>query len=235
VVAVSQTHARYLRGLPGIPAARITVIENGIDLAEWPAVNGERRQASRAALGIGADEPVVAMIAAMRPEKAHEALLEAIAILGDERLHPRVLLAGDGERREALERRAQSLGIRGKVDFLGVRRDVARLLHAADVVVLPSRAVVETLPLSLLEAMAAGVPVVASAVGSVPEIVHDRVTGLLIPPADAVALAGAIAYTLRDPHSARERCERARALVRERHAIERTAARYAALFEELAA
>jgi glycosyltransferase involved in cell wall biosynthesis len=235
VVAVSATHARYLLDELGIAPGRITIIENGIDLAAWPPVSTDRRRSAREALGLAPGERVVSMVAAMRPEKAHEALLRALARLNEAGVPVRALVAGDGERRGALEEEALALGVRGQVDFLGVRRDVARLLHASDVVVLPSRAVVETLPLALLESMAVGIPVVASRVGSIPELVVDRVTGLLIRPADPVELADAIAYTLADGEGARARGERARARVVERHAIERTAARYGALFEEVIA
>lgn len=235
IVAVSATHARYLCSRAGVSYSHIAVIENGIDLSEWPAVSPPRRRAAREELGIAGDEAVVTMVAAMRPEKAHEAMLSALARLDRAGVRLRVLLAGDGERREALEKEAEALGVRGRVDFLGVRRDVARLLHASDVVVLPSRSVVETLPLAVLEAMAVGVPVIASRVGSVPDVVIDRVTGLLISPADPVELAAAIAYTLSEREPARQRCARARERVVERHAIERTAARYGALFEEVSA
>jgi glycosyltransferase involved in cell wall biosynthesis len=235
LVAVSATHADYLGRHAGIARSRIAVIENGIDLAAWPVASAERRRDARAALGIAADERVAAMVAGLRPEKSHETLLRAVARLNAAGLRLRVLLAGDGERRAALEKAAEALGVRGQIDFLGVRRDVARLLHASDVVVLPSRSVVETLPLAVLEAMATGVPVIASRVGSLPEVVVDRVTGLLIPPADAVELAGAIAYTLGEREPARERSARARERVVGRHAIERTAALYGALFEEVVA
>jgi len=234
VVAVSASHARYLSAVAGLSLERIAVIENGIELGEWPEVTPERRRDARAALAIAPGDEVVAMVAAMRPEKAHEDLLRAVALLKDAGRRVRVLLAGDGERRAALEHHAEALGVSDQVVFLGIRRDVARLLHASDVVVLPSRAVVETLPLSILEAMASGVPVVATRVGSVPDVIQDGMTGLLIQPESPVELAGAIAYTLEEPDRARDRSRRARAAVVERHDIRRTAAGYEALFEQVA-
>lgn len=235
VVAVTATHARYLARREGIEARRIAVIENGIDVASWPAVTPQSRRDARRVLGLGDDEHVVAMIAAMRPEKAHDAFLDAVRTLASRGTHIRALLAGDGERRAALERRAESLGIADRVEFLGVRDDVARLLHASDVAVLPSRAVVETLPLCVLEAMSTGVPVVASRVGSLPEIVEDGVTGWLIPPADPVELARRLEHIIRDPEGARRTAAEARERVVGRYTIERTAERYMALFEEVAA
>jgi glycosyltransferase involved in cell wall biosynthesis len=205
LIAVSRTHARYLASVTGLPAPRITVIENGIDLSRWPAVTDSSRNAARAALGIDAEEPVVAMVAALRPEKAHEVLLDAVALMAAAGRRVRVVLAGEGPRRGALGQRAEALGISDRVDFLGVRRDVAQLLHASDVVVLPSHDVVETLPLSLLEAMACGIPVIASRVGSVPEVVIDGETGLLITPGSVGELGAAIAATLDDAAGARRR------------------------------
>ena len=235
VVAVSRTHARYLHEREGLPVSIVRVIENGIDLGAYPPVDDERRRTARCDLDLDAHERVVTMVAAMRPEKAHEALLAATRALHDDGLRVTVLLAGDGARRAALEDSAQSLGIGGAVRFLGVRGDVARLLHASDVAVLPSRGVVETLPLALIEAMAVGIPVVASAVGSVPELVREGETGFLIPPADAMALAARIAHILGEPARALDIARKGREAVRARFAIERTARGYETLFEELVA
>ena len=121
----------------------------------------------------------------------------------------------------------------GHVDFLGIRRDVARLLHASDVVVLPSHAMVETFPLSILEAMACGVPVVASRVGSVPDVVEHGVTGVLVEPGDAVALARAIAATLDDGAGSARMADAARERVETRYSIERTTEGYERLFDEV--
>lgn len=235
VVAVSASHADYLNSSEGIDRRRLVVIENGIDLGAWARVSPAARSRARADLGIGADESVVVMVAALRPEKAHEALLEAMAALRARGRRVRALVVGDGPRRESLEKRATALAVADRVDFLGVRDDVARLLHASDALVLPSRAVVETLPLAVLEAMAAGIPVIASAVGSIPEVVADGSTGWLIPPADALALAGRIEHVLNNPAEAALVAARARERVGARYSIERTAAQYSNLFEEVVA
>jgi glycosyltransferase involved in cell wall biosynthesis len=235
VVAVSASHADYLSSSEGIDRRRLVVIENGIDLDAWARVTPAARTRARADLGIGKDESVIVMVAALRPEKAHEALLEAIAALGARGRRVRALIAGDGPRRELLEKRAAALAIADRVDFLGVRDDVACLLHASDALVLPSRAVVETLPLAVLEAMAAGIPVIASAVGSIPEVVVDGSTGWLIPPADVLALAHRIEHVLDNPAEAARVAASARERVDARYSIERTAAQYSRLFEEVVA
>ena len=235
VVAVSGTHARYLRAAEGLPVSLLRVIENGIDLDAYPPVDETRRAAAREELGLAAEARVVLMVAQMRPEKAHEALLVAVERLRDDGLAVTALVAGDGERRATLEKRAAALGVTGNVRFLGVRGDVARLLHASDVLVLPSHARVETFPLAVIEAMAVGIPVVASAVGSIPELIRTDDTGFLIPPADGVALAAQVAHILRHPGAAREVALRGRDAVRARFGIERTVRGYQDLFDELVA
>lgn len=233
VIAVSRTHARYLASVTGLAPARITVIENGIELARWPMVTPIARRQARKHFDIGADEKVVAMVAALRPEKAHEVLFDSIARLAAEGKRIRVLVAGDGPRRDALRTGAEALGITGQVDFRGLVRDVAQLLHASDAVVLPSYDVVETLPLSLLEAMACGIPVIASRVGSVPEVVADGETGILVEPGSPAGLAAAIDATLRDPAAAARRAELARQRVETYYSVERTVSGYRRLFDDV--
>lgn len=233
VIALSPQHARYLHDEEGIAAGKIVVVENGVDVERYSqhADGGELR----ASLGLTPTERVVLMVAALRPEKAHGALLEAASRLAASGDSPTFLLAGGGPRRGELEERSKSLGLERRVRFLGVRDDVARLLHVSDVLVLPSHDVVETLPLAVLEAMAAGVPVVASRAGSIPGLIRDRVDGILIEPADAVELAEGIAYILGNPAAARAMADSARARVAQRYSIERMVERYQDLFEALAA
>jgi len=232
VVALSETHARYLREREGVPSGRIRVIENGVDVSHF---NGGKSNAVRDELGLGDDSFVVLMLAALRPEKAHEALLDAAAVLGKTARAAHFLIAGDGPRRGALEKMAADLGVGDNVHFLGARNDVARLLHGSDVLVLPSHEVVETLPLAVLEAMAAGVPVIASRVGSLDEVIRDGENGFLIPPADAGALAAAIERIAANRDMAGELAAAAHETVASRYTVERMANGYAALFEDLAA
>jgi len=233
VIAVSRTHARYLAQVTGLPHERIAVIANGIDLSAWPAVSAEGRREAREHLGLGAGENVVSMIAALRPEKAHEVVLDAVAVLAARGKKVRVLFAGDGPRREALRTQAQQLGIETSVEFLGFRRDVARLLHASDMVLLPSHNVVETFPLSVLEAMASGIPVIASRAGSVPEVVIDGETGLVVTPGSVDELARSIAAVLDDPLAASRRAELARERVETYYSVDRTTNGYLELFDEV--
>jgi glycosyltransferase involved in cell wall biosynthesis len=233
VVALSGSHARYLREREGVPAGKLRVIENGIDVDAFGGAAGGARDA-RAELGIGAAEAVVTMVAGLRPEKAHEVLLEAAVRLRSLRPAVHFWIVGEGARRAELEARVDGMDLRGRVHFLGARRDVPELLRASTVLVLPSHPVVETLPLAVLEAMAAGVPVVATPVGSIPEVIRDGENGLLVPPADAAALAGAIASLVGDGPRARRLAEAGRRTVAQRYSAARMAAGYAALFDELA-
>lgn len=232
VVALSATHARHLEDVEGVPAGKVVVIENGVDVDSFGGPHGDT--GAREALEVRPDERVVLMVAALRPEKAHEAAVDAARILLDQGRRVRFLLAGEGPRREAVAARIRRAGVGGAVELLGLRTDVARLLSAADVLVLPSHDVVETLPLAVLEAMAAGVPVVASRVGSIPEIVEDGVSGLFVAPGDAVELARAIAYVLDEPERAAAMARVARERVRARYTVERMVRRYQDLFEALA-
>ena len=217
----------------GIAAGRISIIENGVDTSRYQAAQDPVQV--RDELEVGPDEDVVLMVAALRPEKAHEALVAATGRLVRKGRRLRVLLAGDGPQRESLERQIAAEGLRGRVTLLGIRHDVQRLLGASDVLVLPSHPVVETLPLCVLEAMAAGVPVVASRVGSVPEVVRHGETGILITPADPGELAAGIDRILGDREGARAMAERAARLVQERYSVERMTSGYERMFEELAA
>jgi glycosyltransferase involved in cell wall biosynthesis len=143
--------------------------------------------------------PRLVCVARLEPHKGIEFLLRAFAILTELRPDARLTIAGDGADRRKLERLARELGLTGNVAFLGntSREQVGRILDEADVAVLPS--LTEGLPVSLLEALARGIPVVASRVGGIPELVQDRVNGLLVPPADSAALAGALKLLVSDP------------------------------------
>ena len=235
VVALGPTHARYLVETEGVSPGMIAIIENGIPVGEFADSGGEASiDALRDELRVEPDDKVVMMVAALRPEKAHEVFLEAASFLSVSRAGVKFLVVGDGPRRGELEAMSTRLGLDESVRFLGVRGDVARLLHLADVVTLPSHPAVETLPLSVLEAMAAGVPVVATRVGSLPEIIEDGHNGVLIEPGDPTSLAGAIAGIIDDPDRSRAMAAAARDVVESRYSVEPMVAGYAALFQSLA-
>lgn len=227
VVAPSRATAAELREDYGV--AEVAVIANGV---APPPPAPEPEPAPRDPAD-GA--PVVLYAGRLRTRKAVAVLLAAFARLRVE--HPAAVLvvAGDGEQRPALEAQSRRLGIAAAVRFLGAQpRDAMPALYAAaDLFCLPS--LYEGFPLAILEAMAAGLPVVATAVAGVPEAVEHGVTGLLVPPEDAAALARALAELAADPERARRMGEAGRRRVETDFTIPRIAAAYLALWSGLLA
>jgi len=189
-LAVSSHVAKRLSASFGIPERKLRVVYNGIDPAPFEQ---SRESASASGDSLRPREPTVITLARLNPQKGIATLLAAASQVPEARF----LIVGDGPERAALEAQARSLDISSRVSFLGHRRDVPALLASADVFVLPS--LFEGLPLSVLEAMAAAKPVVASRVGGTDEAVLDGVTGILVPPSDPAALTRAIRSVLADP------------------------------------
>ena len=182
----------YIRQVRADPS-KVDVIYNAVDFSQ--AQPTRDRDGFRQSLGLARDARVAGVIARLTEQKGHTYLFDALAAtpaLSDVQL----LLVGDGERRADLERDARARGVSSRVHFLGARRDLGDLLGAMDVFVLPS--LWEGLPLSLVLAMGAGVPVVSTTVAGIPEVVDHGRTGFLVPPGDAVALGSALANVLGD-------------------------------------
>jgi glycosyltransferase involved in cell wall biosynthesis len=210
VLAVSGAVARDLVERYRLAPGRVVTVRNGIEADRF---RPERPAAEmRQALGLTPEDRVIGVAARMTEQKGHVHLLAALPAVVAR--HPRLvcLLIGDGPLRAALERRAAALGLGTTCRFTGAREDVADLLAALEVVVLPSLS--EGLPFVLLEAMALGRPVVATTVGGTPEAVLAGQTGLLVPPADPAALASAVLRLLDRPEEARAMGARAAARVR---------------------
>jgi glycosyltransferase involved in cell wall biosynthesis len=206
IVANSLAAAGLLRR-EGISDARVRVIPNGVDAG--------RSHAHREWRPIRA----ILTVANLRREKAHEILFDAVARLAPTHPDLRVRIAGDGPRAAELRALAATLGIAERVSFLGHRDDIDALFADADLFVLPSRS--EAFPNSVVEAMAAGLPVVATTVGGLPELVEPDRTGLLVPPDDGAALAQAIASLIAHPERARVLGDKARETVARRYSFDR--------------
>ncbi len=170
-------------------AERIRVIHTGIDLAQLDA--GRTREETRATLGIPHDALVVGTVSRLFREKGHKHLLNAVANLKDKHPSLWVLIVGKGDLREALEAQARTLGIAERVVFAGFYDDIPGALRAMDIFAQPS-VDHEGFPTAVLEAQGAGLPVIASDIGGTHETMNVGTTGLLVPPADDAALAGAI-------------------------------------------
>jgi glycosyltransferase involved in cell wall biosynthesis len=192
-IAVSEQVGHHLHRDFDVPLAKLRVVRNGIPLAPFDqCIDPSLRDALRE----GTTRPIVFTPARLHTQKGHRYLLAAARQVPDALF----LLAGDGPERDDLQRMAAELGVADRVRFLGHRPDVTKLLLHCDLFVLPS--LFEGLPLSVLEAMAAGKPVIATDVGGTDEVVTHGVSGLLVRPADPDALANAINAVLGDPAKA---------------------------------
>jgi glycosyltransferase involved in cell wall biosynthesis len=218
IVAVSGAIAADLTRRYRIRGPRIVVVHNGIDADAF--VPRRSRSSVLAEIALEEGDRIIGLAGRMTPQKGHEFLLDAVARLRPRFPRLRCVLAGDGPLRSELETRASALGIADRCRFIGARADVADVLSVVEIVTLPSRS--EGLPFALLEAMVLGKPVVASTVGGNPEVVEEGRTGLLVPTADAPALAAAIARMLDRPHDAAAMGARGRARVCEHFPLPRT-------------
>ena len=215
VVANSRAAADRLHA-EGVTSSKIAVIPNGIDLTTLPLA------AARAGR-------FVTTVANLRAGKGHDVLLRAATHVT--RRHPdvRFRLIGDGVLRAELEAQARALGIADFIDFMGHRDDVGVLLGESAVFAFPS--LMEAFPNAVMEAMAVGLPVVATNVGGIPELVTDGVTGLLVPASDDKALAGAILRLLEDPGLAARCGAAARAAIAARFSFDQMVSSFETLYE----
>jgi glycosyltransferase involved in cell wall biosynthesis len=227
-IAVSREDRRRMIEVEGIDPEDVLFLPNGIP-APPPAAGGD----VRAELQIPAGAPVIGTVSVLRPQKALDVMVRAARILVDEFPHLRVLIAGEGDRRPALEELAEQLGLADTVLFLGVRTDVPDVLAALDVAV--SSSDFEGSPLSVMEFMEAARPMVATRVGGVPDLIEDGVHGLLVEPQQPAALAAAVARMLRDREAARAMGERARERRRTEFDIDVMVRRLENLYVELRA
>jgi glycosyltransferase involved in cell wall biosynthesis len=228
IVPVSEDLAGFLVQGLSVPRAWLEVVHNGIPLPAEPAVDRARARAeAREALRIPADGQLVVAVGNLYPVKDHASLLRALASLPA----ARVAIAGRGAEEEPLRRLASELGIAERVHLLGLRDDVETVFAAGDVFAQPSLS--EGLPLAVLEAMASGLPVVASRVGGIPEAVIEGETGFLTPPADPAALAAALARVLEAEDRGASLGAAGRARVAAEFSVEQMAARYRQLYVRL--
>ena len=213
----------------GIRGGDSDVVPYGIDV---PSFNGDYdRRAVLRELGIPLSHLVVGNVARLVPQKAHEYLIQAARPLLASRNDVTFVIVGDGQSRKELLQMARSTGYADRFVFTGWRDDVARLLSAFDIFVMPS--LFEGLCMAVLEAFAAGVPVVATPVGGIPSSVAEGETGKLVPPRDAEALANAILWMLEHPAEARDMGLRGRQLVEAKFTMEAMLADTVAVYERL--
>jgi colanic acid/amylovoran biosynthesis glycosyltransferase len=226
-IAVSEYNRRYLAAYEAPAATPVHVVRCGID----PAAHRYRPRAPRPCGVVRA-----LCVASLQEYKGHRVLLEALAVAGPRLARLELDLVGDGPLRASLETLARRRGLRSRVRFHGSLTESAvnALLDRADLFVLPSIVArsgqMEGLPVSLMEAMAAGVPVIASTLSGIPELVRDGETGLLAEPGDVEDLVRALELALADPTAALARARTARRLVEHEYDVARSAARLRNLF-----
>lgn len=222
-IAVSRESAARLRDAFRLPAGKIEVIHNAVPTRPFARAADPELHATQGRGG----PPVVLTVARLDAQKGLPYLLEAATLVPEAAF----VIAGDGPERARLEALARDLGLGDRLVFLGRRGDIPALLASCDLFVLPS--LYEGLPLAVLEAMAAGKPVVATAIGGTDEAVAHGETGWLVPPGDPAALAGAIRALLADPPLARRLAKAGNARLRREFSAETMVARVEALYDAL--
>jgi glycosyltransferase involved in cell wall biosynthesis len=227
-VIASGDRAAELVHRAGIPPARVVALWPGVDLARfYPGVSGKTVRDE-----LGHSGPLVGIVANVRGSKGHRYFLEAAREVLRGAPDTRFLIVGDGVGFADVRRRVREMDLEGKVSMLGFRRDIPEVMAALDVLVLPSIKS-EGTSQAILQSLAIGTPVVATAIGGSPEVIRDGQTGRLVPPADAAALAAAILSLLRDPDRARAMATAGRALVTGTQSMDAVMAKTTAVYAEL--
>lgn len=224
VVVVSEFVGQKLRRW-GVAPNKLSMIRNGVDIEGFQAAPATLKNEIAPCGGA-----LVGFVGRLVPEKGGEVLLRAARRVLTVHAQTKFVLVGDGPARQEWERLASQLGISEQVVFAGRREDMASVYASLDMVVLPS--LLEALPMCLLEAMAAGKPVIATRVGAVPQVIQSRETGLLLPPGEVNGLAEAIAGLLKNPEQARQLGENGRAHVARHFSAEAMAKSYIATYQQ---
>ena len=216
IITVCRNQKRYWsRKFPWLGQKMVTV-HNGVDLERYRDPLGpEGKSELRASMGIEAEDFVAVMVAGFRPEKGHVFALRAVERLVRDGRRIKLVLIGDGKRRPELEALSRSLGLGEAVLWMGWRKDPRPYLSAGDVILLPSFAV-ETFPLSVLEALSMGKPVIATPVGGIPEVIRNNVNGILVRPRDVGALKDALERMILDENLRKRLSENVRETVLKR-------------------
>lgn len=212
----------------GVSATRITVIPSSVRI-EKSETEGSH-VGKRSEFGLSEEDFVVLNVGSLSRQKRQERILEVAAIVSSKTPKVRFVVAGEGRLRARLERRATELGVEHVVRFLGFREDVPQLMHLADAFIFPSEP--EGLGTSVLEAMAAGLPVVACRSGGVSEIVEDGVTGFLVEPEDVSLMAKSVVRLAREPELASQLGARAM-VVAQNYSFERSCESHERLYKDL--
>jgi sugar transferase (PEP-CTERM/EpsH1 system associated) len=228
-VTVSHDLRRWLVADVRIPLRKVITIHNGVDTTRFAP---SHRASLRAALHLPVERPVIGTVGRLDPVKDQAGLIQAFAKVRIGHPDAVLLIAGDGPCRDELRTLTSSLGLNGKVRFLGERNDIPTVLRAMDVFVLPS--IAEGISNTILEAMATGLPVVATRTGGNPELVDENVTGALVPVRDAECLAQVLGTYLDDSSLRAQHGQAARDRAVKEFSLEQMTSRYRDLYLSLA-
>ncbi|MEZ4512096.1 MAG: glycosyltransferase [Chloroflexota bacterium] len=231
IVAVSEETRQHHIAAAQFAPAQVVTLYNGIDLSHFEPRDLACQTAVRTALNIPAAAKLLTTVAVLRQPKGVQHMVEAMPAVLTAVPDAHYLIVGDGDHRPALEVQVAQLGLGQRVHFAGQRRDVADLLAASDLFVLPT--LTDALPTVLMEAMALHLPLLATAVGGVPEMVENGHNGLLVPPGSADHLARAAVDLLQNEEKRREMGENGRLRVEQKFNIQRQAGELAALYRTL--
>ncbi|MBN1916387.1 MAG: glycosyltransferase [Verrucomicrobia bacterium] len=222
VVACSEHVRQHLVRRVGLPREKIALVYNGVDTEAFAPTEADDpvRAAVREEMNVGPGEKLIGTVGHLNRQKGHDVLIAALADVVRREPTARLAIAGRGPLRRRLEALAAQHGVAGKVIFAGLVGDVARFLKGLDVFAFPSRW--EGFGIALIEAMATGLPVVASRTGGIKEIVEDWVSGLLVPIGDRVALSEALLSVVCDTDRAHRLAQEGLARVRRQFSLART-------------
>lgn len=227
-IAVSASCRDFLVQREGVADDRVSIIHNAIDTTRFRPSSGQRGSA-RSRLGISAAGPLVAGVGRLNPQKNFPLFLDIASLVAARNGDTRFLIAGTGPEEALLRSKASALGLDGRITFAGYVADPREIYNACDILLMPSR--FEGLPMTLLEAMAMEVPVVASRLDGIAEVVTDHRDGLLMEPGDAGAFANAITSLLNDPEMRRSMGIAARRKIEEGFSAQRMVAEIEAVYD----
>lgn len=215
----------------GLPAVKLEVLANGIDLSPFDAPPLEGRAAVRAKHGIAQDAPLIITVAVLRPEKGIDRLVAAMPMICNACPGAHLLVVGNGPQFGSLQSQIAALGLEEAVTLVGFREDVPDLMRSADIFVLPT--LNDALPTVVMEAMAAGLPVVASDVGGLSDMMVSGVEGALVPPDDVPALGTAVLSLLLNPAMRKKSGSAARSRAEREFTLQGQVARLSEIYKQL--
>lgn len=232
VITCAAIQKEYLITEEGVSPGNLTVIFNGVDPVKFQPLDRENPPPLPEGLSPGGKS--VGIVASLTPEKGHEVFVDAAALTLDQVPDTCFYIIGTGPEQGKIEEQIVRKGLAGRVFLLGRRRDLPALLPRLDLLALSSHPYRETLPISTMEGMACGLPTVNTEVGSVRDLVVDGETGILVPPGDPKAMAGAFTRVLMEPGLARSMGRKGRERIEERFTLDRTVKEYRDFFHAVA-